>query len=160
LHHNNRDGTFTEVSAEFGDVLTALRVSRGVAFGDIDNDGDIDLVITNNGGELEVLRNGSRDTHALEIRVVGVRSNRNGIGARVAVTTQGRTRMREVKSGSSYLGQNDLRVHFGLGDVPRIEKIDIRWPTGDVETIRDVAADQILTVTEGKGITGRSAFVR
>jgi hypothetical protein len=68
--------------------------------------------------------------------------------------------MREVKSGSSYLGQNDLRVHFGLGDVTRNEKIDIRWPTGDVETIRDVAADQILTVTEGKGITGRSAFVR
>jgi len=105
-------------------------------------------------------RNGSRDTHALEIRVVGVRSNRNGIGARVTITAQGRAQMREVKSGSSYLGQNDLRVHFGLGAVTRIEKIDIRWPTGDVETIRDVAADQIVTVTEGKGITGRVAFAR
>ena len=68
--------------------------------------------------------------------------------------------MREVKSGSSYLGQNDLRVHFGLGDVTRVEKIDIRWPTGDVETIHDVAADQIVTLTEGKGITGRTAFTR
>ena len=68
--------------------------------------------------------------------------------------------MREVKSGSSYLGQNDLRVHFGLGDVTRVEQIDIRWPTGDVETIHDVAADQIVTLTEGKGITGRTAFTR
>ncbi len=160
LFQNTNGRRFAEVSKHAGPGFSVQSVGRTLIAGDIDNDGDIDLVITNNGGELEVLRNGSRDTHALEIRVVGVRSNRNGIGARVAVTTQGRTRMREVKSGSSYLGQNDLRVHFGLGDVPRIEKIDIRWPTGDVETIRDVAADQILTVTEGKGITGRSAFVR
>jgi hypothetical protein len=68
--------------------------------------------------------------------------------------------MREVKSGSSYLGQNDLRVHFGLGEITRVETLEVRWPTGDVETIRDVAADQILTITEGKGISGRSAFVR
>jgi enediyne biosynthesis protein E4 len=68
--------------------------------------------------------------------------------------------MREVKSGSSYLGQNDLRMHFGLGDATRIERIDVRWPAGDVETIRDVAADQIVTIAETKGITARSAFVR
>ena len=85
-------------------------------------------------------RNGTgRDRHALEVLLVGVRSNRNGIGARVTITTHGRTQMREVKSGSSYLGQNDLRVHFGLGDVTRVERVDVRWPTGEVETIRDVA---------------------
>jgi hypothetical protein len=78
----------------------------------------------------------------------------------VTITAQGRTQMREVKSGSSYLGQNDLRVHFGLGEITRVETLEVRWPTGDVETIRDVAADQILTITEGKGISGRSAFVR
>jgi hypothetical protein len=78
----------------------------------------------------------------------------------VTITAQGRTQMREVKSGSSYLGQNDLRVHFGLGEVTRVERIDVRWPTGDVETIRDVAADQIVTVTEGKQMTGRVPFVR
>ena len=66
--------------------------------------------------------------------------------------------MREVKSGSSYLGQNDLRVHFGLGDATRVERIDMRWPDGQVETIRDIPADQIVTVTERKGMTGRSAF--
>ena len=92
------------------------------------------------------------------MHVVGVRSNRSGIGARVTLTAQGRTQMREVKSGSSYLGQNDLRVHIGLGDVARVERIDVRWPAGDVETIRDVAADQIVTVTEGKGITARVEF--
>ena len=74
----------------------------------------------------------------------------------MTITAQGRTQMREVKSGSSYLGQNDLRVHFGLGEATRVERIDVRWPAGDVETIRDVAADQIVTVTEGKGITGRN----
>ena len=106
-----------------------------------------------------MLRNNTaRDRHALEVRVVGVTSNRNGIGARVTVTAQGRMQMREVKSGSSYLGQNDLRVHFGLDDATRVERIDVRWPAGDVETIRDVAADQIVVVTEGKGVTGRSAF--
>ena len=76
------------------------------------------------------------------------------------MTAQGRTQTREVKSGSSYLGQNDLRVHVGLGDAIRVERIDVRWPTGDVETIRDVAADQIVSVTEGKGITGRVPFAR
>ena len=114
----------------------------------------------NNGGTLDVLRNNSgRERHALAVRVVGVRSNRNGIGARVTVTAQGRTDMREVKSGSSYLGQNDLRLHFGVGEVTRIDRLDVRWPNGQVETIRDVAVDQIVTVTEGKGITGRTTFL-
>ena len=134
-------------------------VGRTLITGDLDNDGDVDLVITNNGGPLDVLRNNTApDMHALEVRLVGVKSNRNGIGARVTITAQGRTEMREVKSGSSYLGQNDLRVHFGLGDATRIERIDVRWPAGDVETIRDVASDQILTVTEGKGVTARVPF--
>jgi hypothetical protein len=161
LFQNTNGRRFAEVSRQAGSGFAVQTVGRTLIEGDIDNDGDVDLVITNNGGTLEVLRNGgSRDAHALEIRVVGVRSNRNGIGARVTVTAQGRAQMREVKSGSSYLGQNDLRAHFGLGAATRIEKIDIRWPTGDVETIRDVAADQIVTVTEGKGITGRVAFAR
>ena len=153
------DWRFVEVSRQAGPGFAVQTVGRSLITGDFDNDGDIDLVITNNGGPLDVLRNNTtRDKHALEVRVVGVKSNRNGIGARVTITAQGRTQMREVKSGSSYLGQNDLRAHFGLGDAPRIERIDVRWPAGDIETIRDVAADQIVTVTEGKGVTARVPF--
>ena len=152
---------FVEVSRQSGPGFAVQTVGRTLITGDVDNDGDVDLVITNNGGSLDVLRNNAaRDRHALEVRVVGVKSNRNGIGARVTITAQGRTQMREVKSGSSYLGQNDLRVHFGLAEATRVERIDVRWPTGDIETIRDVAADQIVRVTEAKGITDRSPFVR
>jgi hypothetical protein len=150
-----RGPRFVEVSRQSGPGFAVQTVGRTLITGDFDNDGDIDLVITNNGGPLDVLRNNAaRDRHALEVRVVGVKSNRNGIGARVTITAQGRMQMREVKSGSSYMGQNDLRVHFGLGDATRVERVDVRWPTGDVETLRDVAADQIVVVTEGKGVTG------
>ena len=161
LFQSTNGRRFAEVSRQAGPGFAAQTVGRTLITGDVDNDGDVDLVITNNGGPLDVLRNDTaRDRHALEVRVAGVRSNRNSIGARVTITAQGRTQMREVKSGSSYLGQNDLRVHFGLGDATRIERIDVRWPAGDVETIRDVASDQILTVTEGKGVTARVPFSR
>jgi hypothetical protein len=161
LFQNTNGRRFTEVSRQAGSGFAAQTVGRSLITGDIDNDGDVDLVVTNNGGPLEVLRNNSpRDRHALAVRLAGVRSNRSGIGSRVTITARGRTQVREVKSGSSYLGQNDLRVHFGLGDVTSVERIDVRWPAGSVETIRDVAADHIVTVTEGKGITGRLAFAR
>jgi enediyne biosynthesis protein E4 len=159
LFHSTNGRRFTEVSRQSGPGFATQTVGRTLLAGDIDNDGDVDLIVTNNGGALDVLRNNSgRERHALEVRVVGVRGNRNGIGARVTITAQGRTDMREVKSGSSYLGQNDLRVHFGVGEARQIERLDVRWPDGQVETIRDVAADQIVTVTEGRGITGRTAF--
>ena len=159
LFQNTSGRRFAEVSRQSGPGFAAQTVGRTLVAGDIDNDGDVDLVVTNNGGPLEVLRNNAgRDRHALLVRVAGVRSNRVGIGARVTITAQGRTQMREVKSGSSYLGQNDLRVHFGLGDATRVDRLDVRWTDGQVETIRDVPADQVVTVTEGKGLTARSAF--
>jgi tetratricopeptide (TPR) repeat protein len=117
------------------------------------------LELTNNGGAVEVLRNtGGNARKSIEIRVVGTRSNRDGLGTRLTVTAGGRTQVREIKSGSSYLGQNDLRAHVGLGEAARVDRIDVRWPAGQTESIRDVAPNQVVTVTEGQGITARAPF--
>lgn len=159
LFENMNGRRFAEISRESGAGFSKDDVGRSLIAGDIDNDGDVDLVVTNNGGPLEMLRNnGGNARNAILIRTVGSQSNRDGIGARVTVAAGGRTQVREVKSGSSYLGQNDLRAHVGLGESKRVERIDVRWPAGTTETIRDVAANQIVTITEGKGITARTPF--
>ena len=137
------------------------KIGRTLASGDIDNDGDLDLLVTNNGGAVDLLRNNAGgDNVGLLLRLVGTRSNRNAIGARLRVTAGGRTQVREVKAGSSYLGQHDLRVHFGLGQATRIDRLEIRWPSGTTEVVADAAINQILTVVEGKGVIRRVPFVR
>jgi len=159
LFLNTNGRRFAEISQQSGSGFAKDGVGRTLIGGDIDNDGDIDLVVTNNGGAAEILRNtGGNARNAVEIRVVGTRSNRDGLGARLTITAGGRTQVREIKSGSSYLGQNDLRAHVGLGEATRVDRIDVRWPAGQTESIRDVAANQIVTVTEGKGITSQSPF--
>jgi len=159
LFRNTNGKRFADVGRQSGAGFARDVVGRTLITGDIDNDGDLDLVVTSNGGAPELLRNtGGHRKNALVVRAVGVGSNRDGIGARVTVTAQGRTQMREVKSGSSYLGQNDLRVHVGLGTAPRVDRLQIRWANGQVETMQDVATNQIITVTEGHGITARSRF--
>ena len=159
LFQNTNGRRFAEVSRQAGVGFSRDDVGRTLLAGDIDNDGDIDMIVTNNGGPAEVLRNGGgTGRNSIEVRVVGSRSNRDGLGARVTVTAGGRTQVREVKSGSSYLGQNDLRLHVGLGETNRIDRIDVRWPAGGTETIRDVVANQIVTISEGQGLTGRSAY--
>ncbi len=159
LFLNTNGRRFAEISQQSGSGFAKDGVGRTLIGGDIDNDGDIDLVVTNNGGAAEILRNtGGNARNAVEIRVVGTRSNRDGLGARLTITAGGRTQVREIKSGSSYLGQNDLRAHVGLGEAARVDRIDVRWPAGQTESIRDVAANQIVTVTEGKGITSQSPF--
>jgi len=158
LFQNTNGRRFTEVSRQSGAGFARDGVGRTLLAGDLDNDGDIDVVITNNGGATEVLRNGGTGRNSIEIRIVGSRSNRDGLGARISVAAGGRTQVREVKSGSSYLGQNDLRAHVGLGEATRVERIDVRWPAGGTDTIRDVPANQIVTIAEGQGITGRSSY--
>jgi enediyne biosynthesis protein E4 len=161
LFQNMNGRRFAEISRQSGSGFARDDVGRTLIGGDIDNDGDIDLVVTNNGGAVEVLRNtGGNARNSIEIRVVGTRSNRDGLGTRLTVTAGGRTQVREIKSGSSYLGQNDLRAHVGLGEAARVDRIDVRWPAGQTESIRDVAANQIVTVTEGKGLTSQSPFAR
>ena len=159
LFHNERNGTFAEVAASCGDALMLRRVSRGAAFGDIDNDGDVDVVINNLDGPPVVLRNdGGNSNNWINIKTVGSKKNRDALGALVKVTADNLVQLREVYSGGSYISQNDTRLHFGLGKKNRIDSIEIRWPSGGkTEVFRDVAVNQFLVIEEGKGIVKRTA---
>jgi hypothetical protein len=158
----NTAGRFADRKAAAGPGFAPEMVSRGLAAGDIDNDGDVDLLVTNNGGEANLLLNdgGHAGGHALLVRLVGEKSNRSAIGARLILTAGGRRLVREVQSGSSYLAQNDLRVHFGLGQAPRAERLEIRWPGGATETIDNVPANHLITIREGMGEVARAALTR
>ena len=161
LFRNEGGGRFTEVGRLSGPGFALEKVGRALAAADIDNDGDLDLLVTNNGATVDLLRNeGGTENNALLVRTIGTRSNRDGIGARLRLTAGEVTQVREVKAGSSYLGQSDLRVHFGLGRASRIDRLEIRWPAGGTDVVRNVPANQILTIAEGKGVTRRTPFVR
>jgi len=147
---------FEEVGESSGSGFALVKVSRGLAVGDIDNDGDLDLLVTNNGQSADLLRNdGGNRRNALLIRVVGTKSNRDGVGARLKLTVGSTTQLREVRAGSSYLAQNDLRVHFGLGTALRIDRLEVRWPSGRVDVGENLEANRILTVVEGKGVVNQ-----
>ena len=152
LFRNEGQGKFTEVTLGSGPGLLSKRVGRGVAFGDYDNDGDTDIFIVNNNQTATLLRNhGGNRNHWLMVKTVGTKSNRDGIGARVKVVTGALAQVAEVQSGSSYLSQNDLRLLFGLGSHTTVDQVEVRWPSGIVETFKNVAVDQILILTEQKG---------
>jgi hypothetical protein len=161
LFRNLGTRRFSEVGKGSGSGFAADQVGRGIAAGDIDNDGDQDLLVTNNGGPVELLRNdGGNARSSLLVRLVGRTSNREGIGARVRFTSAGRTHLRAVQAGSSYLTHSDVRAHVGLGRADRVERLEVRWPDGRTEVLHDVAANQIVTIREGEGIIGRTPFVR
>lgn len=153
LFHNEGAGKkFLETSAIAGPALELSEVSRGAAFGDIDNDGDIDIVVSNNKGPARLLLNetGSR-RHWIQIRLEATRGNRFGIGARIGVHRGKDVLWRRVHSDGSYLCASDLRVHFGLGDQSRIDRIEVRWPEGSAETWTSVAADKLVVLRQGSG---------
>lgn len=153
LHMNRGDGTFCDASSLAGPALLEKRASRGAAFGDIDNDGHVDVVVGDLDAAPSILRNGGGDGNSwITIELGAVKGNPLAIGARVKVVAGGVTQIEEVRSGGSYLSQNDLRVHFGLGKATKVDLIEIRWPSGQVETLRDVVADKFYAVLEGSGI--------
>ncbi len=154
LFQNRGDGTFVDVSNQSGEGLRIKKVSRGVAFGDYDNDGDIDLLITNANQAPDLLRNESTNENRwLIFTTVGTRSNRDGIGTRIKVMTGGISQMREVKSGGSYPSHSDMRLHFGLGKVTVADLVEIRWQSGLVERFENVESNRFLRATEGQGLT-------
>jgi enediyne biosynthesis protein E4 len=159
VHHNNHDGTFTEVGAELGAPFAEKHTGRGAAFGDIDNDGDVDIIINNLDGVPQLLRNdGGNANNSVLIKTVGVKSNRDGIGARVTIVSGDLTQVDEVYSGGSYLSQNDLRLHFGLEKRTKIDSIVVRWPSGVVDKVSNLSANKILTIKEGQGIIEQKNF--
>jgi enediyne biosynthesis protein E4 len=161
LLRNTGTRRFGDVSKSSGAGFAQDRVGRGLAAGDIDNDGDQDLLVTNNGGPVELLRNdGGNAQNSVLVRLVGRASNREGIGARLRLTAGGQTQVRTVKAGSSYLTHSDMRAHFGLGRLDRVERLEVRWPDGQIETVQGMAPNQIVTIREGEGIVRQTPFVR
>ncbi len=159
VHKNNRDGTFTEVAAQLGAPFLEKRVGRGAVFGDLDNDGDVDVVINNLDGGPQLLRNdGGNANNSVLIKTIGVKSNRDGIGARVKVVAGDLIQIDEVRSGDSYLSQSDLRLHFGLEKRTKIDLIEVRWPSGVVDRITDLSVNKILTFKEGQGLVEKKDF--
>jgi hypothetical protein len=143
-----------DVSAEMGSGITERFSSRGAAFGDYDNDGDIDAVILNMNDIPSLLRNdGGNLQNWIKLKLIGTKCNRTAIGARVRVVTGAHAQMDEVHSGSSVMSQSDLRLHFGVGKAQNIDLIEVRWPTTQkIERFTKVKVNQILTIREGSGI--------
>ncbi|PYV83236.1 MAG: RNA-binding protein [Acidobacteria bacterium] len=153
LFRNLGNGTFDDVTKLSGPGLELERSGRGVAFADFDGDGDIDIVINNQNDLPTLLKNeGGNRKNCIQVKLRGTRSNRDGIGARVSVLAGDRKQIDEVRSGGSYLSQNDLCLHFGIGDMKRVDEVEVRWPSGAVDRIKDVLANQRLFVEEGRGL--------
>ena len=157
VYMNLRNGRFQDVTDALGPPVTTPRAGRGAAFADLDNDGDLDIVVNNvhDTPDLFVL-DSPADAHWLIVKLVGTRSNRSAIGARVRLVTADGRQVQEVRGGGSYYSQNDQRVHFGLGKSTRIDRLEIRWPNGLEETWTDVGIDRIVTLKEGGGVAAQS----
>jgi hypothetical protein len=153
LHMNQKDGTFCDASDQAGAALSEKRISRGVAVGDLFHSGNLDIVVEDLDGNPMILRNkGVPGNHWVSFALAGTKSNRLALNAKVKITENGVTQTAEVHSGGSYLSQNDLRVHFGLGTATKIDSVEVRWPSGKVDTMKDLQADRYYDIREGEGI--------
>jgi len=158
FYRNLGNRKFKDVSKELGPGITARHSSRGCAFGDFDNDGDIDVVVNNMNEIPSLLRNdGGNKNNWIKVKLVGTKCNRTAIGARVRVVTAKHAQMDEVHSGTSVMSQSDLRLHFGIGQAKKIDRLEVKWPTTQkVEVFTNLDPNQILTIKEGSGIIQRT----
>jgi hypothetical protein len=158
LFRNLGNGKFADVASSAGTDFATPRVARGAAYADIDNDGDLDLLITTNGGTAVLLRNDGATNHSLRFKLVGTRSNRDGIGAVVRVHSGSDQQWQMLRSGSGYLSQSELVLTFGLGADPQTSEVEVQWPSGQVDRLRAVAADQTITIEEGRGVVSSRKY--
>jgi len=165
LYRNQRNGHFADVSFDAGPGISDAAPARGAAFGDYDNDGDVDVVVNTVNDYPQLLRCDSKlDNNWIKVRTIGTKSNRSGIGARIVCTThppgesKPHQQIDEVRSGGGYISQSDLRVHFGIGKAEKVDSLEIRWPSGQVDTLKDVKPNQLIYVKEGEGITRTMQF--
>jgi enediyne biosynthesis protein E4 len=162
VYYNLKNGRFKDISKQLGGAILEPTSTRGCAVGDFDNDGDLDIVTNPVNGYPQLLRCDSgvaaAANHWLKIRAIGTKSNRSGIGARIKCVTGAHQQIDEVRSGGGYASQNDLRVHFGLGQATKADTVEIRWPSGQADKLENVAAGQVVYVQEGKGIVRSVSF--
>jgi len=166
LFRNLGGGKFTEVTAQMGSVFAAPKVARAAAYGDIDNDGFLDILLTTNAGPAYLFHNEGGTNHSLRVKLVGTKSNRDGIGAVVRVGAGGDNsgdnnkdkQWKMLRSGSSYLAQSELVLTFGLGSQSKADSVEIQWPSGQVDKLSNIDAGQTVTVQEGKGIIAKRAY--
>jgi len=158
LFRNLGGGKFTEVTAQMGKAFAAPRVARAAAYADIDNDGFLDILLTTNAGPAYLFHNEGGSNHSLRIRLMGTKSNRDGIGAIVRVTAGSDKQWKMLRSGSSYLSQSELVLTFGLGSLTSADSVEIEWPSGQVDKLSSIASGQTVTVQEGKGIISGRAY--
>ena len=156
VFRNLGNGRFAELGQEAGPAMAARHCSRGCAFGDFDNDGDLDMLVMNQNEPPSLIRNDApAGNHWLKVRLEGTKSNRSAIGARVLVRYGGKVQAQELMSQSSYCSANDTRLHFGLGPATTAD-VEVRWPSGLVESFKSVAGNQLVTLREGVGqVKGR-----
>ena len=158
VFRNLGGGKFQEVTASLGPVFVSPKVARGAAYADIDNDGSLDLLITTNGGRAYLFHNEGGDNHSLRVRLEGTKSNRDGIGAVVRLTSGKDQQWQMVHSGSSYLSQSELVLTFGLGEKSKADSIEVQWPSGQVDKLSNVPGSQTITIQEGKGAVANRAY--
>ncbi len=159
LFRNQRGGKFSEVTSKMGTAFAAPKVARGAAYADINNDGALDVISTTNGGRVYLFRNEGGTNYSLRIKLAGIRSNRDGIGALVRVISGKETVSQTLHSGSSYLSQSELVLTFGMGNMSKADSIEVNWPSGQIDRLANIAAGETITVEEGKGISNLRPYV-